>query len=82
MFANDVKIRGNDTVFADDESRSSAAFPSQAVHAFDDHYRGFDQLGEFFEILGVALGQFKFRERSGVVVFAGKRTNKAKKKAA
>ena len=62
MLSDDVKVCSDDPIPADHESGSPSTFSAQAVYTFDHHDGRLDQLGEVFEILGVALGQFKFRE--------------------
>ena len=70
MFSNDVKVRGDDPVPANDESRPSTALPDNPIDAFDDHHGRLDQLGELLEILRITLGQFQFGEGGRILVLS------------
>ena len=70
MLSDDVKVCSDDPILTDDESGSPSTFSAQSVDTFDHHDGRLDQLGEVCEILGVALGQFEFREGGGIIVLA------------
>ena len=60
MFADDLKVGGNNAVLGDDEASSPATFSSQTVDAFDDHDGWLDQFGQLGKVIRVTLGQIKF----------------------